>query len=89
MSKTIYFGEFHFRYKYQYYRKTNGRLLPSGSPYGSFSGVSEKIFLEGEEDKVWDDILKELGDSETKRFTITNKRIENLVDTGKTVSGSL
>lgn len=83
MRKTIYYADFTFRYTYQYYSKRNNVLTKSGKEVGSFSGVVPRIYLEGDEETVWNDIKLKLGDCETKRFTLTHKEIKNIKDTGK------
>lgn len=77
--RQMWYATFSYRYYYQYKTKTNNRK------YGEFSGSSDELFIEGEEQKVWDKILLELGDSETIRYTLTEKKISNKKDVGKTV----
>lgn len=82
MSKIIYHAEFNFSYTYQYYSKRNGILNKTGKPIGPYKGSVERVYLEGDEETVWNDIKLKLGDSETKRFTLLDKKILNRKNTG-------
>lgn len=83
MRKTIYHADFRFRYTYQYYTQSKGVLTKSGKPVGPFSALVPKIYLEGDEEQKWEEIKKELGHSDKKRFELTDKRITNIKNTGK------
>lgn len=80
MSKTIYHAKFTYRYKYQYFTPKG----QSGALYGPYSGYKEAIYIEGEEDRVWGGILKDMGSTKTKRYSFTEKKIEDIKNTGKT-----
>ena len=73
-----------FSYSYQYYSKRNGKVNKTGKVIGPYDGSVERVYLEGDEDTIWNDIKLKLGESETKCFTLTNKRITNKKNTGKT-----
>lgn len=81
--KVIYHATFSFRYTYQYYTKTKNVLLKSGKPHGPYSGVRQRIYLEGDEEKIWESIKKELGDCVKKRYTLVSKEIIDVHNTGK------
>lgn len=84
MKKTIHFALFDCRYTYQYYNKVKGAYVARGKPIGEYGFMKQMIYLEGEEDKVWEEIKKFLGDSESKRITFTKKEIRYIQNTGKT-----
>lgn len=79
--QKIYHGSFTYRYKYQYYTPKG----QAGSSYGPYSGVVDAIYLEGEEDAVWDDIIKGMGSTKTKRYSFTHKEIKNIQNVGETM----
>jgi len=83
--KQILHADFKFRYTYQYYSSRNGKYSPTGSKYGPYSGLVPRLYLEGDENTIWRDILLKLGESKTKRFNIVEKEIINVRDVGKTV----
>lgn len=84
MSKQIYHAKFCYDYSYQYYKSVKGNYLPTGSPITIHNEHQEHIFKEDEQDAVWGKIEKSLGETPTKRFTIKNKRIEDLIEVGRT-----
>lgn len=77
--KKIYHAEFCFKYSYQYFTPQG----KGGIKYGSFSGCVPRVYLEGEEDKVWKEIESNFGSTKTKRYTLTNKEINNKINVGK------
>lgn len=84
MRKQIYHAKFCYDYSYQYYKSVKGNYLPTGSPITIRNEYQEHIFKENEEDAVWDRINKSLCGTPSKRFTIKNKRIEDLIEVGRT-----
>jgi hypothetical protein len=84
LNKTIYFGRFSYTYGHQYYRTKNKRLIKDIKPV-FYKDHKDMIYLEGEEDKAWDKIVKKLGDTEKKRLILQNKKVEVLANTGKTM----
>ena len=83
LNKTIYFGSFKYTYAHQYYKTDKGRLEKDMKPV-FYKGESKMIYLEGEEDKAWEKVVKQLGDTDKRRLILKDKRVEVIADTGKT-----
>ena len=83
VNKTIYFGRFSYIYGHQYYRTENSKLVKDVKPV-FYTGESKMIYLEGEEDKAWKKVVKELGDTDKRRLILKDKKVEVIADTGKT-----
>lgn len=81
MPKEINHAEFKFSYTYQYY-SPQGK---AGRKYGPYKGSVSKVYLEGDEDEVWSEVLDNFGSTKTKRYALTDKKIVNKINVGKQV----
>lgn len=80
--RPLKYGEFKCRYMYQYYTKVKGRYKPTERPIRTYTHSSNHIYIKGEEDDVWDDILDSLGNSYRKRIRLENKAVTEISDFG-------
>lgn len=80
--RPLKYGEFKCRYAYKYFNKVKDTWKPSDRPIRTYTHISNHIYIEGEEDDVWDDILDNLGNSDRKRIRLENKAVTEISDFG-------
>lgn len=82
MLRRLKYGRFECRYTYKYFTKHRGIYKPSKRHERTYSTSSNHIYIEGEEDDIWDEILLSLGNSDRKKVKLTNKKITEISDFG-------
>lgn len=84
--RILKYGTFSYTYVVKYWSYKRNTWKPADIRSYQYSDSTNEIYIEGEEDDVWEKIKSRLGHSNKKRITLSNQKITELVNFGESLA---